>query len=274
MLKSISVWAFNDDRPLSEVFQLAKEHGFEGVEVAVGESGPITPESTEDDCRRIVEQASAAGITITSLASGLGWTYHLTSRDEANRHKAIEVTAQSLRLARWLDTDAILVVPGGVGTSWNPDFPYTPYDVAYENALNSLKELAPVAEETGVAIGIENVWNMFLLSPLEMRDFVDKAGSTQAGVYFDVGNNIYSGYAQDWVRILGSRIKRVHFKDYAHGKTGLDGFVDLLAGDVDYPETMKALREIGYDGPVTAEFFGVESDLGKISAAMDTILKM
>jgi hexulose-6-phosphate isomerase len=274
MLKSISVWAFKNDRPLPEVFEMAKQNGFEGVEVAVAEDGPITPQTTEADCKAIIQQANDSGIEIASLASGLGWKYHLTSTDEANRKKAVEVTAQSLRVARWLGTDAILVVPGGVGSTFNPDFPYTPYNVAYDNALKSLEELKPVAEETGVAIGIENVWNMFLLSPIEMRDFVDKVGSTQVGVYFDVGNNIYSGFAQDWVRILGSRIKRVHFKDYRHGKAGLEGFCDLLEGDVDYPETMKALREIGYDGPVTSEFFDAEADLSKISTAMDKILKM
>lgn len=273
MLKSISVWAFNNDRPLSEVFKMAKEHGFEGVEVAIGEDGPITPETTEDDCGRIIEAASDAGIKIASLASGLGWKYHLTSTDKVNRNKAIDVAAQSLRIARWLGTDAILVVPGGVGATFTP-FPHTPYDLAYDNALTSLETLKPVAEETGVAIGVENVWNMFLLSPLEMRDFIDKVGSTQVGSYFDVGNNIYSGFSQDWIRILGERIKRVHFKDYKHGRAGLDGFVDLLEGDTDYPETMKALREIGYDGPVTSEFFDAEDDLGKISAAMDKILAM
>jgi len=274
MLKSISVWAFENDRPLSEVFKMAKDHGFEGVEVAIAEDGPITPQSTEDDCKKIIEQAGDAGITIASLASGMGWKYHLTSPDEANRKQAVEVTSQSLRVAKWLGTDAILCVPGGVGSSFNPDFPHTPYDVAYDNALKSIAEISPVAEETGVSLGIENVWNMFLLSPLEMRDFVDKTGSTQVGVYFDVGNNIYSGFAEDWIRILGKRIKRIHFKDYKHGHAGLEGFGDLLAGDVNYPETMKALREIGYDGPVTSEFFGVENDLAKISEAMDKILAM
>ena len=103
---------------------------------------------------------------------------------------------------------------------------------------------------------------------------MDKTGSTQVGVYFDVGNNIYSGFSEDWIRILGHRIKRIHFKDYKHGMAGLEGFGDLLAGDVNYPETMKALREIGYDGPVTSEFFGAEADLSKISSAMDKILAM
>ena len=274
MLKSISAWAFQSDRPLDEVFKMAKDHGYEGVEVAIAEDGEITAGSTSDDCKRIVESARQNGIQIAGLASGLGWKYHLTSTDETNRQKAIEVTSQSLRIAKWLGTDAILCVPGGVGSSFSSDFPHTRYDVAYDNALKSIAEIAPVAEETGVALGIENVWNMFLLSPLEMRDFVDKAGSTQVGVYFDVGNNIYSGFAEDWIRILGSRIKRIHFKDYKHGMAGLEGFGDLLDGDVNWPETMKALREIGYDGPVTSEFFGAENDLAKISAAMDKILAM
>jgi hexulose-6-phosphate isomerase len=274
MLKSISAWAFDSKRPLNEVFKMAKDNGFEGVEVAIAEDGELTPESTLDDCERIAESAQHNGLQLASLASGLGWKYHLTSADESNRQKAIEVTSKSLQIAKWLGVDAILSVPGGVGSSFNSAFGHTPYNVAYDNALKSLKELAPVAEETGVAIGVENVWNMFLLSPIEMREFIDKVGSKDVGVYFDVGNNIYSGFAQDWIHILGSRIKRIHFKDYKHGHAGLEGFVDLLAGDVDWPETMKALREVGYNGPVTSEFFECEGDLSKISAAMDKILAM
>lgn len=239
MLKSISVWAFESTRSLSEVFKIAKDKGFEGVEVAIAEDGEITPQSTPDDCKRIVESAQSNGIQIAGLASGLGWKYHLTSPDEANRKQAVEVTSQSLRVAKWLGTDAVLCVPGAVGSSLSPDFPHTPYDVAYDNALKSIAEISPVAEETGVALGIENVWNMFLLSPLEMRDFVDKAGSTQVGVYFDVGNNIYSGFAEDWICILGNRIKRIHFKDYQHGHAGLEGFGDLLTGQPTSSQTKR-----------------------------------
>jgi L-ribulose-5-phosphate 3-epimerase len=274
MLKSISAWAFNNDRPLTEVFKLAKDNGFEGVEVAIAEEGEITPQSTEADLKRIVEQAHEVGIQIPSLASGLGWGYPLTTTDEATRNKGIELVKSSLQAAKWLGVDAILCVPGGVGAEFIEGFKGAPYAVAYDNALDAFQQIKPVAEETGVAVGIENVWNKFLLSPLEMRDFVDKLDSNQIGVYFDAGNVIATGYAEDWVRTLGHRIKRVHFKDFKRDVGNLDGFCDLLAGDVNYPEVMKALREIGYNGPVTSEFFGAEADLAKISAAMDKILAM
>lgn len=274
MLKGISVWAFDPQRPLPEVFDLAKKNGFEAVEVAIAEDGPLTPQSTPDDCRRIVEQAHDSGIQISSLASGLGWQYPMTTDDEATRRKGIELTAQSLRAAQWLGLDTILCVPGGVGAEFIEGFKGAPYEVAYANALAALSELKPVAEETGVAIGIENVWNKFLLSPLEMRDFVDEIGSSQVGVYFDAGNVILTGYPEQWITILGERIKRVHFKDFKRDVGNLDGFCDLLEGDVDYAAVMKALRAIGYDRSVVAEFFAAEDDLGKISRAMDKILEM
>src|SRR5690606_20549694 len=134
MLKSISVWAFENDRPLPEVFKMAKDNGFEGVEVAIGEDGPITPQSTQDDCKRIVEQAHEAGIQIPSLASGLGWAYPLTTTDKATRDKAIELTKSSLQAAKWLGVDAILCVPGGVAADFIEGFKGAPYEVAYDNA--------------------------------------------------------------------------------------------------------------------------------------------
>jgi len=274
MIKSISVWAFDPQRPWTEVFAMAKDHGFTAVEVAVGESGPLTPDSTEDDCRRVVEQAQAAGIQLSSLASGLGWSYPVTTTEAATARRGIAYTAHSLRLAQWLGVDAILMVPGGVGAEFIPGFQGAPYDVAYANAVAALQELKAVAEETGVSIGVENVWNKFLLSPLEFRDFLDQIGSDRVGCYFDVGNVILTGYPEQWIKILGRRIKRVHFKDFKRAVGTLDGFCDLLAGDVDYAAVMAALREIDYDGSVTAEFFDCEGDLPKISTAMDEILKL
>jgi hexulose-6-phosphate isomerase len=126
----------------------------------------------------------------------------------------------------------------------------------------------------GVAIGVENVWNKFLLSPLEMRDFLDKIASENVACYFDVGNVVLTGYPEQWIDILGHRIKRVHLKDFKRSVGTLDGFCDLLDGDVDYAAVMAALRRVGYDGPLTAEFFNCEGKLEQLSSAMDRILAM
>lgn len=253
---------------------MACDAGFAGVEVTIGEQGELTPDASPDECARIVAEAAKAGIVLTGLASGFGWGAPMTCQDESVRKRGIELNRGALRVARQLGIDAILVVPGGVGADFIPDFQGAPYDVAYDNALSALKQLAPLAEELGVTLGVENVWNKFLLSPLEMRDFLDKIGSPRVGSYFDVGNVVATGYPQQWIRILGERIRRVHFKDFKREVATIDGFCDLLDGDTDYAAVMNGLRAIGYDGPVAAEFFDVEGDLPKISAAMDRILAM
>ncbi|HEY3332246.1 MAG TPA: sugar phosphate isomerase/epimerase family protein [Capsulimonadaceae bacterium] len=273
MIKSISQWAFKPDRSPLEVFQLAAQHGFPAVELAVAETGPIGLDITRDQCREIVNAASSNGIQIASLASGLGWHYPVTTADEVKRERGIQILARSLEIGSWLGVDALLVVPGGVGVDFIPGYGVTSYDLAYANASSAMLELAPVAEKFGVALAIENVWNKFLLSPLEMRDFIDHAGSPFVGSYFDVGNVLVNGYPEQWINILGSRIKRIHFKDFKRAIGNIDGFCDLLDGDVDYPAVIAALNRIGYDGPVTAEFFNCEDDLAKLSAAMDKILQ-
>ena len=113
--------------------------------------------------------------------------------------------------------------------------------------------LKETAEKLEIHIGIENVWNKFLLSPLEMRDFIDKINSPFVGAYLDIGNVIYSGYPEQWIKILNTRIKRVHFKDYRKAMSGLGGFVDLLSGDVNWAEVMSGFAKIGYDSWVTGE---------------------
>lgn len=253
---------------------MARETGFEGVEVTIDEKGELTPETSARECARIVDEAEKAGVVLTGLASGFGWGFPMTCADEAVRKRGIELNAGALRIAKQLKIDAILVVPGGVAADFIPGFQGAPYDVAYENALSSHQELAPLAEDLGVTIGVENVWNKFLLSPLEMRDFLDKIGSPRVRSYFDVGNVVATGYPEQWISILGERIARVHFKDFKREVATLEGFCDLLDGDTDYAAVMKQLRAVGYDGPVTAEFFEVEADLPQISAAMDRILAL
>ena len=212
MKKGISIWSFAET-DLKKCFCLAKDAGFDGVEVALDEKGPVSLESTKEDLLKVKKMAEEAGVELYSVASGLYWTYNYTSENEKNREKAKEITKKQLWVASELGCDTILVVPGAVNVSFEPGSEIVEYDVAYDRALSALKELAPYAEELKVSIGVENVWNKFLLSPLEMRDFIDKVGSDYVGSYFDVGNVLYCGYPEHWIKILNKRIKKVHFKN-------------------------------------------------------------
>nr|WP_311198867.1 sugar phosphate isomerase/epimerase family protein [Paenibacillus sp. YPD9-1] len=257
--------------------RLAKAAGFEGVELGLNETGEVSLESSEEELRDIKRLASDIGIELTSLASGLYWTYSLTSRNQAVREKALQIVKKQLEAAAVLGVDTILVVPGAVGVDFIPDTEVVPYDEAYDLALEGLSRLASDAASLGVSIGIENVWNKFLLSPLEMRDFIDKIASPFVGSYFDVGNVLAGGYPEHWISILGPRIKKVHFKDYRRDAGGLHGFVDLLAGDVDYPSVMEALHTISYEDYVIAEMIPnykhhTEQIITNTSASMDAIL--
>ncbi|MCK9221986.1 MAG: sugar phosphate isomerase/epimerase [Limnochordia bacterium] len=253
MKKSISIWMFPEDWTLEQICQTTKDAGYDAIELSFNEVGPLSLKGTEKDALQVKETVEKAGLEIASLASGLFWTYSLTSDDATTRQKAKDIVKGMLQAAHWLGTDCILVVPGAVDVFFNPASEVVPYDVVYERSLAALKELAPVAEDFKVSIGLENVWNKFLLSPLEMARFIDEIDSPYVGAYFDAGNVLFAGYPQDWIRILGDRIKRVHIKDYRKSIGNADGFVNLLEGDVPWPEVMKALKDIGYTGYVTAE---------------------
>lgn len=256
--------------------KLAKAAGFDGIELALNETGSMGLGFNEEDINKYKAAAAEIGIEISSLATGLYWSYSLTSNSEEIREKAKAVVRKQLDMAALLGVDTILVVPGAVGVDFVPGSEVVDYDVAYERALSAIKELAPYAEKKKVYIGLENVWNKFLLSPLEMRDFIDKTGSEYVGSYLDVGNIIYSGYPEQWIKILGNRIRKVHFKDFKREVGTLAGFVDLLSGDVNYPAVVEALEKIGYDSYVTAEVFPykyyAEQLIYSASQAMDKIL--
>ena len=200
MKKSINFWSFVG-KDVYEAMELAKKAGFEGIELAIMAEGDLTPESTDEQLARIKEKADSLGIKIPSLASGLCWGASFTSDDPAEREEAHRIVVSQLRAAKALGADTILVIPGSVSVEFVPERPIVPYDVCWDRALAAMKRLAPIAEEYGVHIGIENVWNKFLLSPLEMRSFVDAIDSDYVGVYFDTGNVMYSGYPEQWIRI-------------------------------------------------------------------------
>ena len=276
MKKGINIWSFPQGT-IKESLTLAKKAGFEGVELALGGSGELSMQSTESEIKAVKKTADDLGLALYSLSCGLCWDYRLSDDDKAMREKAKDMIKKQLDTAKILGADTILVIPGVVNVEFSMPEKKVAYDVVYERALEGLNELKSYAESLQVNIALENVWNKFLLSPMEMRDFIDKIGSDYVGSYLDIGNTLYCGYPEDWVRILGNRIKKVHFKDYRMQAGGLHGFVDLLAGDVNYPEVVKALNEIGYEDWVSAEMipnykYHTDAIIYNTSNAMDRIL--
>lgn len=276
MKKGISIWSFAEP-DLKKCFELAKDAGFDGVEVAIAAEGEVSLTSTEKELLKVKEDAKNSGIELYSVASGLYWDYWLTADDKAEREKAKDIVKKHLDTAKILGADTILVVPGSVNADFVSETKVVDYKSAYERSFEALSELSKYAESVGVSIGIENVWNKFLTSPMEMRGFIDAIGSDYVGSYLDIGNILFNGYPEHWIKILAEKIKKVHFKDYRKAAGGLHGFVDLLAGDVNYPAVMDALREVGYDGWVSAEMipnykYYTETIIYNTSNAMDRIL--
>jgi hexulose-6-phosphate isomerase len=277
MKKGINCWSFAGDKTVSECMKLAKQAGFDGIELALSEDGEIRLNSSEKEIAAIKQRAEDCGLELTSLASGLYWTYSFTSAMEEKREKAYSIATKQIEVAAWLGVDTVLIIPGAVGVDFIPGSEVVPYDAAYDYALEGISRLADVAAQHGIHIGLENVWNKFLLSPLEFRNFIDSVGSPYVGAYLDVGNVIANGYPEHWIAILNKRIRKVHFKDYRRQAGGLHGFVDLLAGDVDYPSVVQQLHAIGYDDYVIAEMIPpyahhAEQIVFNTSRAMDAIL--
>ena len=252
MKKSISYWSFSG-KNVFQAMQTAKDAGFDGIELTLDAEGDVTMQTTAAQLAEIRSAAQELGLALPSVASSLFWAYSFTSDDPDEREQAHQAAVCEIQTAKALGADTVLVVPGSVSVEFVPERPVVAYDVCWERALQEMKRLAPIAEDAGINIGIENVWNRFLLSPLEMRQFLDEIGSERVGAYFDVGNVVYSGYPEQWIRILGKRIKKVHLKDFRRNPGGLNSFVDLLSGDVDWPAVMQAFADIGYDDWVTGE---------------------
>jgi len=253
MKKSINIWSFPGDWDFKRKLSVAREAGFEGFEPELAESGPIHLGSSADELAAAKMLVENYGLALSGLATGLYWGANAASDDPTTRQRAAEILHRQIELAAALGIDTVLVVPGAVGVDFIPNAEIVPYDSAYERARAFIQNALPAAERHRVCIGIENVWNKFLLSPLEMRDFIDSFHSEWVGCYLDVGNALATGYPEHWIRILGRRIKRVHFKDYRRAVGSVAGFVDLLSGDIRWPEVMRELRAIGYTGWIAAE---------------------
>ncbi len=254
MKTGYSMFSFTEDADVSEKFHLVKTAGYDGVEPVMSESGYLNRSSSEKEILDIGNIAREEGLEIPSVGVWSLWENNLVSDDEKVRCKAEDIIKKQIEIAALLGADTILAVPGYVGCDFASKPERIRYDIAYDRCREALGRLAPEAEKANVHIGIENVWNRFLLSPLEMKRLLDEVGSDYVGAYFDVGNVIYTGYPEDWIRILGKKyVKKIHLSDYRRDQAGLGAFVDLLAGDVDFEEVGNALKEIGYCDYLTLE---------------------
>lgn len=257
MYKALNYWVyggFSGVKTPYEFIDYAAEKGLDGVELTVGDALQIT--QTEAECRQIREYAAKKRIGLRSLATGYYWGCNLGSPDPAERQQGIEFSTRYLQLGAWLGCEAVLAIPGVTRVVWDPSRPVVSYKTVWENATGSLRQLEPVARKFGVVLALENVWNRFLISPMEWKIFLDQFDPAAVGMYFDTGNCCFAGRPVDYIELVGSRIKAVHLKNFIESDCGggLHGFGDdLLQGVVDFAAVFSALKKVGYSGPTTVE---------------------
>ena len=259
-----------------DVFRRAALMGFAGVqlylEIRDGLLNLDTPGKTLAEIRR---QAEAEGVALPTLEIA-PLQYSFTADDERQRRYGIEVVSRAMETAKVLGSPGVLVIPGYVGKMWDPQADQVYYEDAYQRTLDCLRELAPLAEQLDIWMLVEPIWNMFLLSPLEMRGLIDAVSSPRCGVLMDTGNVALFGFAEQWIRVLGPRIREIHMKDFRRAAGTVHGFVPLLAGDVNWCAVTAAAREAGYQGFWIAEQFPYAQHgdviLRHTADAMDRIL--
>jgi L-ribulose-5-phosphate 3-epimerase len=260
MKKSINLWAFPypDRMTLRECLQLARDAGFDGIELNYDLENDLSPKATAKDLRAIRAPAEAIGIAISGVCSFLYWPYSLTDNDPARRARGLELARSMIRAAHELGTDNLLVVPGAVHIPWRADHEPVPNDLCDRRAREAVAQLVPLAEELGVSLNVENIFfNGYLMTPAEMNAFVDHFESDRVRVHFDTGNIMLFQFPEHWVPVLGRRIKNVHFKEFTKKGTdhSLESFRPLLDGTTDWPAVMEALDRVGYRGYLTFEYF-------------------
>jgi len=238
-------------------FTLARDAGFQVVQALT--------EPDERKAHAMKQAADAANIRIDSVMNVDHWKYPLSSSDPTVIEKSLSGMRTSLRNAQLWGADAVLLVPAVVN-------PQTSYHDAWTRSQAQIRKLLPLAGELKVVIAIEEVWNKFLLSPLEMVQYIDELHSPWVQAWFDVGNVVLYGYPQDWIRTLGKRIVKVHLKDFKRKEDGY-AWVNLGDGDVDWPAVRQAIADAGFTGSAIAELEqGDEAYLRDVSRRIDRLL--
>ena len=240
-----------------DAFQLAKDCGFEQIEC------PTTPE--EAKAEEMHDASKKTGLRIHSVMNQAHWSFPLSSPDPAVVEKSLEGMRASLANAKLWGADTVLLVPAVVNAE-------VTYAEAWERSQRQIRKLLPIAQESKIIIGIEEVWNKFLLSPLEFARYIDSFESPWIRAYFDVGNVAISGYPQDWIRVLGKRIVKLHIKDFKFEKN-VASWMPLKEGTIDWHAVHAALEAIKYKGTATVELAGGDADyLKEVNRRFDQIL--
>jgi len=240
MKKGANAWIYPSRFTVDEILDASAKIGFEGVELNLNEE---ILKFSKKKRKTIAEKAGSLGLELPSLCTGLLWKFNLASPDENIRNMGIEILKKGCEFASDIGSKILLVVPAVA-------VPEVSYQEMWNLSKKSILQAAPIAEEYGIILGIENVWNRFLYSPLEFRRFIEEINHPYVKAYFDVGNIHFLGFPQQWIRHLSDLIVCIHVKGFLRSKMQ---FKQLLEGDVPWSEVMKALREIGYDGFLNVE---------------------
>jgi hexulose-6-phosphate isomerase len=246
---AVNLGMVRGDIPVADKFKMVRDAGFTGIELN-------RPDAI--DVSEIIKAKEASGLEIAGVTCSTHWGKPLTHQDPAVREQGMRGLKLALQEAGEVGCPRLLLVPGVVSAEVS-------YADAYTRSQAAIKEAIPFAEKAGVKIGIENVWNQFLLSPLEAARFVDEINSPWVGWHFDIGNVVTFGWPEHWIRTLGPRIINVHVKEYSRKKRDAEGMgkgfgVELGEGDINWPEVTKALAEVGYNGWKIAEVGGGDAD--------------
>jgi hexulose-6-phosphate isomerase len=260
MKKSINLWAFPYPQrmTLEQCLQLAKDAGFDGIELNYDLESDLSPKAGPKELEAIRKAADRIGIAISGLCSFLFWPYPLSSNDPAKRGRGMELAAMMVEAAHHLGTENLLVVPGAVCIPWRTDHEPVPNDVCDKRAREAIAKVLPLAEKHKIHLNIENIFfNGYLMTPMEMIAFVDSFKSEFVKVHFDTGNIMEYQYPEHWIDLCGKRIKNVHLKEFTKKGTdhSLEAFRPLLDGTTNWPAVMESFDKTGYRGYLTFEYF-------------------
>jgi L-ribulose-5-phosphate 3-epimerase len=259
--KAVLISMLPKDLPYAERFAIARTAGFEAIEMqTIGRP---------EEAAEIREAATKTGLRIHSVMNMDHWRMPLSSADPDVVTRSVQGMETSLRNAALWGADTVLLVPAVVDAT-------TPYRQAYERSQRVIRErLLPVARDAKVIIAVEEVWNKFLLSPVEFARYVDEFDSPWLKAYFDVGNVVIYAFPQDWIRTLGARIVKIHLKDFNFDRpNGRFTWKPIGEGDIDWPEVRRALRDVNYGGYVTTEVNGGDAAyLKDVAGRVDRFLQ-